>query len=430
MNRPSVHLSDLTREQFTNPQPRVKGLWIPQATLDAAQAGTISVLEGLLVAVVDWYVSIEHKGCWATNKTLAKWVGVTDRHVKRMMTKLTRLGFVIRGPDIVTPHGKGRMIWSYYSTIKAPTAEGQAGGWGHPGPHPWGHPGPPIVIGNKTKGNAVAADAADRNPGNLPVNTKVQEATLPPLTELFSSALTKPSKDKSKLEPVDLQAADFVRKLCVEQQWVIGRTHKKWWADSIRKLRQSENGPTPEQVTTTLAAYAAAVKAGKTKFTITDCDQVRKNWPRLQSIASKVPVPASPRAQEVARKVSLQAKWPKVTPADVAGFAQRCISFGEDLCRRLSAVKKKLEDKKPKTTADRVLMGAAQALHVRVANPDSWTMTYMAKVLKEVRAWKDWSGDLSMYLPSLTSGKAGLRKAVLAAGCDEPTWTLLKEALK
>lgn len=370
------------------------------------------------------------------NPDLTVW---TEKEQRGLFTALTR-----RGVLSVRKKGLPARRWVRVNLAVIVTDLKTWRNWSRPQGHNWLLPRGRTNKKEETlavssfleKREPAAADAAARTPVEDP---QVPEEDVPQLRTLMANALAKPSL-KSAPSPFDQETADFVRKLCVEQGWVVARTHKKWWADQVRKLRQADAGPTSQQIATAVAGYAAAVTAGKTKFKITDCHQLRVQWHRVLDISQKMPPPASASAVEVARKASLQYKWPKVTSADVAGFAQRCISFGEDLCRRLAQLKKKLEDRlagpkrtdeqKSQATRDRTLLGAVNALYVKVANPDYWTQKYLERILKEVRNWKEWSGDLSMYLPSLGSGKAGLKRAVLDAGCSESTWTRLKEALK
>jgi hypothetical protein len=246
------------------------------------------------------------------------------------------------------------------------------------------------------------------------------------LNPLFSSVLSKPGK-KEAPSPFDKQVADSVRQLCVERNWRVSM-QKKVWADQIRLLRKEGVGQ--DAIAQTFAGYAAAVKAGKTTFKITDCEQFRKRFELLERIAAKMPPPASARAQEIARLTTLTAKWPKaVSPEHVAALAQRYISFAEDLGTRLAKAKKLLEAKKGKTGQDRAVLLAAEKAHVRVASADSFARQCLERIRDEVRKWKDWSGDTQMYHPSLGSKYAGVRRAVLD-GCSEVTWTLLKEAIR
>lgn len=249
------------------------------------------------------------------------------------------------------------------------------------------------------------------------------------LSPLFKTALTKSSK-KTTPSQFDRTCVELLRQLCQEMNWSILRPRsQKTWADAFRLMRQQDNIP-QDKIAKTLAAYADGVKAGKVvKPRIQTGEQFRQRWTWIEEVVAKLPPPASARAVEVARVSSLNYKWPKVGKADVAAFAQQVISFAEHLSDRLGKLCKRIEAKKPKTSDDRVLVVAANAARVCVVGSDSYARRYLERVRDEVRKWKDWSGSLEMYKPSLTGKHAGIKRAVLAVA-GEGTWNRLKEELK
>lgn len=261
-------------------------------------------------------------------------------------------------------------------------------------------------------------------------NTTSKESTVPDLNPLFKSALTKPSTTKTVPTAFDKQVADTLRRFAAERGWRVS-PRVKLWADQVRMLRQDENGPAPQVIVETLARYMTAFAAGKTKFKVATCKELRDQWDVVERIAAKVGAPASARAVEVARLSGTEYKWPAVVNKDdLAAFAQKVITFAEHTGDRLRKLKKELEEKKPKTADDRVLLIAVGAVHVPLAGADGYAVRYLKRVRDEVRKWKDWSGNLDVYAPALGNKAAGLRKAAGAAGVSDRTWTLLKERLK
>jgi hypothetical protein len=187
-----------------------------------------------------------------------------------------------------------------------------------------------------------------------------------------------------------------------------------------------------------VTSYIRAFKEGKTKFALHHCGDLRNQWPVVVRIASKVPPPASHRAVELARQSAVYVKWPKVVSMeDVAAFAQKLISFSEHWSEKMQAVKRKLEADIPRvgtkeyTTRMRLVkaLGVAQTAGLGLAGTDGFAKRYLARVLDEVRKWKDWSGTFTPFEPTLGSKYVGIRKAVIEYGSEE-TWTLLKENLK
>lgn len=68
-----------------------KGIWIPREIWLHTE---LLPLEKLLWAEIHSLYERKRGGCFATNTYLAKFLGVTDRYVREMISKLKRLGFV------------------------------------------------------------------------------------------------------------------------------------------------------------------------------------------------------------------------------------------------------------------------------------------------------------------------------------------------
>jgi hypothetical protein len=260
------------------------------------------------------------------------------------------------------------------------------------------------------------------------VDTTRQEEAVPDLSPLFKAGVqATTSKRKSVATAFDQETANYLRGFAAERGWRISQS-RKVWADSVRLLREDTNGPTPEIISTVLAGYVAAVKAGKTTFRIRNCKDLRDHWEIVQKIAAKSPPPASDRAKQIADKSGLEAKWPTACdPARLAALAQKLITFAEvtsDKVRKLAAA---LQAKKGKTGDDRALQNAL-AYCVVYGGPDGFALTYLKRVRDEVRQWKDWGGDLTMYEPALDSKHVGIKKAV-RANCSPATWDRLKKEL-
>lgn len=378
------------------------------------------------MAVVDSYCDYESGMCWASNATLAARLKLSGRQVSKLVSRLVDIGFLVRGPDIVHRSGNYRTVWTKWS---------RAGGWNLSSRGVWNQGSSPprnLSSTNKNtdcitnKGEAVAANAADRGPPE--VDTTCQEEAPVDLTTILKSALDTTRKRK-KTDPTkfDKEIADFIRGFARDQGWRIS-TSRKVWADSVRLLREDVNGPTPETISTVLAGYVTAVKAGKTTFKVRHCKDLRDHWEIVQKVAAKSPPPASDRAKQIADKSALEVKWPPAAdPAQVAALAQKCITFAEVTADRAKKLADRLRVKKPKTAADRS-MEFALTCAVVYGGPDGFALSYLKKVRDEVRAWKGWGGDLAQYAPTLGSKHAGVKKAVLAS-CSPATWELLKKEL-
>lgn len=303
---------------------------------------------------------------------------------------------------------------------------------------------PRILVGGKPPGKGVENPPAKKEENTYPVFSSnrreegasagadrptPEERESVELSTLHKVALTKPSKKTTPSE-FDKGIADYVRQFCLSISGVPS-TQRKNWAEQVRLLRQSENGPDQKTITAVVTSYVTAYRKGITKFTVFHCGEMRRQWNILVKIAAKVPPPVSPRAIQIAEKSSLTAKWPKVVTAEqVAGFAQQVISFAEALLDKAMKERKRLEAKSPKTAADRVLIQALGTVAVRVGGADGYAKRHLEHVRDEVRKWKDWSGNLSMYVPSLTNKAGAFKRFALDSGISEETWTRVKEVLK
>lgn len=67
----------------------VKGLWVP---VEVLRDERLSLMEKLILSDI---IALDgEKGCFATNKNIADFVGCTERQVTRALTRLTELGLL------------------------------------------------------------------------------------------------------------------------------------------------------------------------------------------------------------------------------------------------------------------------------------------------------------------------------------------------
>jgi hypothetical protein len=419
----------LEEKDFTRPKLCFNGTSNHADSHRALYAGDITPTEFALLAVVDSYCHYESRMCWASNNALASRLGVKRRQVIYMVNKLVKLGLLIRGPNILFRKGKLRTIWTKWTLPRAdkdvrPPVQSTA-------LPPVQCTAPNVNTRSIYKREAAAADAAIGNPRQTP---QLEEDDMMDLHPLFTSALSTSSK-KTTPSTFDQEVARQIKKFCVENNWMVSH-QKKNWAESVRLLRQAENGPDQDTITEVISSYFRAYKEGKTKFKVTTCADLRNQWHTVVRIASKVPPPVGARATELARLSATYAKWPKVvTLEDVAVFANRVIAFAEFQSDRLMKIKKQLEEQKVKsgskeaTTRQRLIKAVGVAQVCLMGGADGFTKRYLEKVLREVRKWKDWSGSFEPFMPTLTSKHVGMKKMVLDYG-NEELWNMLKELIK
>ena len=72
-----------------------RGCWIPAEVIKLFEKGSINSSEVMLLITIDSLVS-EDKGCFASNEYLGKKVGLSERQVQNMLSKLVEIGLIIR----------------------------------------------------------------------------------------------------------------------------------------------------------------------------------------------------------------------------------------------------------------------------------------------------------------------------------------------
>lgn len=111
------------------PSRGFKGIWIPaELWLDRR----ISALARVLVAEID-SLSTDARGCWASDAYLAEMMGVSERHILRLLSQAEAAGWIER-ENFINPRligGKGRTIrclWGYRSRRDCSSNEEGGGG--------------------------------------------------------------------------------------------------------------------------------------------------------------------------------------------------------------------------------------------------------------------------------------------------------------
>jgi hypothetical protein len=353
------------------------------------QAGVVSSADIILVSMIYSFSKGRH-GCFASNEYLGSQLGVSPRHIQKMVQNLVSLRVLVRQET----ENNGRIIWTAFNDIKSwhkPRPTGR-------GPRPTGRAdhglqGVPFPSKEGTISKVyTASHRAERSSDAGFVMGSTSKKTF---YQKCASKLERALREKRKFEPVSKVASwpSVFEKLVHSDQMDRARVKRVlvWYLENIGKPYVP-------------AAYSAKSFAA--------------NFVRIESCMERAAEKRAKESPEVFemndvvlesfnRSGAADLGWPGASKAQLPRLYQESWDALEDAHRRCRRMVRQLEAwgeahpelwKPAKYHAKwRVHRFAQRLLSGPLSSPEFALTRYLSEVARQLSRWPSWSGDLAQF---------------------------------
>lgn len=282
------------------PQEKFRGNWVRPEIFYMVDRGDISIPEAWLLLLIDNFVEHGKKDCWASNTHFAKTLRCQERNIRKMLTKLKRLGLVYQtGFD-------GRI--RYLATS-----------WSHHQPGPGGpgalQPGPPVLSRQVPQDQATRSPRTRLSPADNGKNRAIPRKIIVRLKRLIYKGNIQVEKQHClTCRETDWKKVSKVLEEAISKVRTIPATAKRnTWHEHIRKVHTLD-GIAVNEVVAVVEWYATTlVKEGdpsRTKSFLPEAFSgaaFRKKWDQLVSARNRRGGQApKPKMKMVAEDLELQ----------------------------------------------------------------------------------------------------------------------------
>lgn len=384
-----------------------RGTWLPKHIHELFDEGKISALETMLLSTIDSFSGDD--GCFASNQFLADRMSTTDRHIRRMVSKMKGMGLVVQ----TAFDGRKRYLKTKWMGVGT---------------------GPSCPL---REDEIVRAERT--NSSGLPTYKENKVESKPPLTppggnenagefDFFNGGNGKGRKRRSSesppASPIDIERAVKLSNALLEKKQMnrtFSKRDKLRWADYFRHLRYSAKGG-PDRIGKVLDWYtenlglqwvpeAWTAKQFRDKFISIEAAMTRP----VQKDSAGLPPEAAELPPEAVRVVEdlLTYRWPKGSENQVQSVVGQSWIEYEKFSKWIFRIKDELEaDRKAKQATyqsdrsekhkdefcriDHLARFARHVDEIRSA-PSHFIKQWMLRVLEDVSDWDGWSGNLGSF---------------------------------
>jgi hypothetical protein len=370
-----------------------QGVWLPKEVLALMQDHTINGNDVIVLCLISAFSHGPHNSCWASNGYIAKACNVTDIHVSRTISKLAKVGLITTWQE----KGRRHLVTNWINPVLALNKNVK--------------PAKQKCLAEDTSLHSVSEKklaSLRKRPtpsGRAASNASVANDTFIPEDTQPSSKITEWAR---RLHTV------VTDKLKLRRAW-----HRSNWEEAFRLLQKDVDGDVA-RIEEVLAWYEENPKL----FRIVHAKYFRQQFhileERMERDHKRKPpqVIITPDADEVVARLN-PTNWPRGSGDQLASAVQRSLDAYRPFRKKINQVK------------DKKLTSFIRNIEWDL-NRDAkrYVEKWFLRVLKQVKGWKEWNGDLSRYVfsPDHDMLKAEGEDLARKFG-DKKAWKRLMEAI-
>lgn len=354
---PTIESTSLPYDHF-----KFRGVGIPAEIFNLLVENEITPTEVILLALVDSAVDSKGLGCWMTNATLARYLGVTRLHVRRLVSKLKKRGLLIHFGWKKVGNLKFRILETSWSRVR------------------------------------VCIDAyppyADKHTRYKDITDK-RSASSPNLAHRRNEVNMPfiPSMKKSGPSNLAKELANIHRTYCSKKNWFVSKSRRNW-SDQFQVLINQVGYPTLLSV----LEWYHENHPSKIKLTLKNGKEFKDRYNTvlrlMENDSSRIII--SPAASELAEKLSYL-KWPKGSESQLPQAIQITLDNFDLFSSKLESYAKNHPNNNKARLVTRFahyLVGIPGRASPGMPSTLWITEQWFRRVQESVLNWSKWSGNL------------------------------------
>lgn len=215
-----------------------------------------------------------------------------------------------------------------------------------------------------------------------------------------------PEQGRTKASPItefDLSMAKLIKEGITKRYGMAFPYRQDGWADHVRKLRKDlTTDPKLGDPMSRIARVARWWSSGteRIKLPIRSAEKFRQWFITLEDMATKATkqgaqVEVSPKAQEIADRLTKHNHWPKGSAGQVPQVVEQSIRNIRSVVKRCRTL---VDSGRPIDRYDLVGMAKLVLDWIKVTSPENRVEIHLERVSDQVARWDGWSGNLCQYV--------------------------------